>query len=476
MPRKIVEDIILPKKGGRRPSVAKSPAAKPPVENEIPVNIESSENEASKHLNYVVRQKTKTDDIDEESSFTNRIGGSGGGHSRSFTTGDGDGSSRHSNIPLWIGAIALLIFVLFVIIPIFSGATIKVVPVQVDVVPAGELVAHRDAEQGELPFNLIIVGGEKSKEIPTTIEKEVNRKASGDIVVYNAYSSQKQRLIKNTRFEADNGKIYRIDQAITVPGTDVVDGEIVPGSVEVTVYADVPGSEYNSDPTDFTIPGLGGDPRFSKFYARSSAPISGGFSGTVKTVSDEDVESVSNELSSLLIDELIGKARAQVPEGFMLFDEATFTLFGEQKSLPETKEDNVAFTREGTLYAVIFNKQELANYIAQSFIVSYDGSGVSIRNIDSLGAIVSDKKSFDPLEDDEFRFTIDGNAHIVWDIDESALKTDLLGVHEDSFGTIVRDYSSIKKAEAVIRPFWESKFPEKLKKITIEEVLEENLD
>ena len=54
----------------------------------------------------------------------------------------------------------------------------------------------------------------------------MERKASGQIIVYNAYNDNNQKLIKNTRFETPDGKIYRIQASIIVPGTKVEEGKI----------------------------------------------------------------------------------------------------------------------------------------------------------------------------------------------------------------------------------------------------------
>ena len=62
--------------------------------------------------------------------------------------------------------------------------------------------------------------------VEATAEKEVSQKASGKIIIYNNYSTVSQRLINNTRFEANSGKIYRINSSIVVPGYKKVDGKI----------------------------------------------------------------------------------------------------------------------------------------------------------------------------------------------------------------------------------------------------------
>ena len=96
------------------------------------------------------------------------------------------------------------------------------------------LISIKKLQEKSIPLSLV---GEVTSENEVTIKTE----ASGKIVVYNNYSTAGQKLIKDTRFETPNGLIFRIKDAVTVPGKKTVGGETVPGSLEVTVYADKEG-------------------------------------------------------------------------------------------------------------------------------------------------------------------------------------------------------------------------------------------
>ncbi|MCD6422247.1 hypothetical protein J7L13_02790, partial [bacterium] len=86
----------------------------------------------------------------------------------------------------------------------------------------------------------------KSAKGQATGEKEVGAKARGKITIYNYWDSTPQVLIAHTRFQSvSTGKIFRIPEAVTVPGTRVQQGQVVPGTVEVEVVADEVGAEYN---------------------------------------------------------------------------------------------------------------------------------------------------------------------------------------------------------------------------------------
>lgn len=70
--------------------------------------------------------------------------------------------------------------------------------------------------------------------------------AKGRIKITNNYSKS-QTLVERTRFVTDDGKLFRLDQRVTIPAG---------GQVTATVTADQPGSAYAIAPTKFTIPGL----------------------------------------------------------------------------------------------------------------------------------------------------------------------------------------------------------------------------
>ena len=169
----------------------------------------------------------------------------------------------------------------------FGTARVIITPRQEVISVSGVFTAVRGQNDGaKLAFETMTVSKEVSEEIPANVEREVAERAEGAIIVYNAYSAAPQRLIKNTRFTTEDGKIFRAKDSVVVPGTTIENGKVIPGSVEALVVADEPGEAYNMGLSDFTIPGFKGDPRYDKFYARGKTEMTGGFSGTKKFPSE----------------------------------------------------------------------------------------------------------------------------------------------------------------------------------------------
>ncbi|MDO8572524.1 MAG: hypothetical protein Q7S11_01990 [bacterium] len=380
---------------------------------------------------------------------------------------------KSSHFVLWILAVVVIVGTLGVAFStIFFGATIKIIPLNKSVSLELDIVARENTtEEGFVPYQKIPLPNEEmSEDIPATLEKEITKKASGTIKIYNEYSTASQRLIKNTRFESKSGKIYRIDNSIVVPGMSVAGGKTTPGSVEAKVYGDAPGEEYNSGPSDFTIPGFKGDPRYTKFYARSQTPLMGGFSGKVKVPSEEDQNKAVARLKESLRGELIKKARAQIPEGFILYDSTIFIIFNDLEAINPQNPTHI--TVKGSLYGVMFNRSILSGFIVKKIDDSYDGSPLLIRNIEELD-VEPKHEILDPGNLKDISLVISGQASIVWDVDQEKLKGELTGVSKkDGFKNVISQYASIWKAEAVIQPFWMTNFPKNPKNITIVEALE----
>ena len=74
-------------------------------------------------------------------------------------------------------------------------------------------------------------------------------------------------LLKHT-YKSQTPIIFRIPKTVTIPGAKLESGELIPGKLEMEVTADNAGEKYNIEPSDFTIPGFKGSPKFEKFYAK----------------------------------------------------------------------------------------------------------------------------------------------------------------------------------------------------------------
>lgn len=379
-------------------------------------------------------------------------------------------SSKKSRTFLWfVAVLAFLGAGGMVATNYFSSATIEIVPTTKKAEVNSEFTAVKDSQDGELIFHFMSLSEEKTKEIPATIEKKLQEKASGKVVIYNNYSKDSQRLIKNTRLEATGGKIFRINDSVVVPGTKLVDGKVVPGQAEAVVYADAPGKEYNLGVTDFTIPGFKGDPRYTKFYARSatSSPLANGFSGTVKVPSDEDIVNAQLELKEDLKKSSIEKAQAQIPEGVTFFP-GSLVLKYEEVPSELSLDDKKNITIKATVSVFFFDTGALAQKIAEVSIKDYKNEPQSISNMNTLTFSFIDPVDNVILGDlTNIHFRISGEPIFVGTVDKDKLVNNMAGKRKSDFSTIINSQSNIEKANGEIFPIWKTTFPEDPTRISV---------
>lgn len=364
---------------------------------------------------------------------------------------------------IWIASGVALIIVALAVMSLFTGATITITPKSEATSTTQTFTAKRDAQGGDLDFQIVKISKDLGKTVPANGEEKVERKASGQIIIYNNFNSAEQRLIKNTRFETPEGLTYRINESVVVPGKKDAN---TPGSVMVTVYADEAGEKYNIGLKDFTVPGFKGDPRFKDIYARSKTEMKGGFIGTVKKVSDSDKASTTKELDSSLTAQLKSDIVSQVPADFILYESGMFFSF---ESLPQT--GNSATTADlnerGTLTGVMINRKKLSEYLANTLAQKVPKNSVAVSNLDSLSFKMLNHETFNPDTDSTVAFTLSGNISFVSQVDTEKLKSDLLGKSRSSFASILQNYGAILHGKEVVRPFWKRSFPTNLKDITI---------
>jgi hypothetical protein len=374
-------------------------------------------------------------------------------------------SGKGSKYRIYFVAFISIVFLLFALSFLFSGAKITIIPKVKEMSLNDNLSAVKDSNASGLSFDLAVISGEENKTIEGGVEKDVVIKATGTVLIYNSYSSSSQALDIDTRLEGSNGKIYKTNKRIVVPG---ITKDNKPGSVEVGIYGAEAGEEYNSTPLDFKIFGFKGTPKYSKFYARSKGDISGGFKGKSSVVSSLDKTTAISELKATLETKLLKKVTDQIPSGFVLFKDAVFLDIDDKNvSFTPDKDGKTVVNIKGSLYGFLFDEKKLATKIAQDVIDKYDGSEVYIPNIRDLTFSLSDKENISFTDIKNINFNLTGTPKIIWKVNEKKFVADLLNKNKSDFNDVLIQYPSIDSTQLVIRPFWKSNFPEKSSNIEV---------
>lgn len=379
-----------------------------------------------------------------------------------------NGRSRRRFSPSagWIFAVILALGVVVGGSLVFSKATIDITrKSEIGVLDDMRIAAVKgdDAAEGELPFEIMSVDAEVSKTLPSTSKENAKVAATGRVVIFNDYNTSPQNLVANTRLQTKDGKIYRIQKAVTVPGKKGT----TPGSVEVDVKADVAGPESNVEFADLYVTGFKGTPKYERFYARTKGPLSGGREGEKYVVSGEAVLKAKTELSAEIRAKLIRDAKSQVPDGYVLFEGAlTLSETASSESVFYADTPDVPVTTKGTLTAVLLHEDTLSSLIAKKTLSQYDGAPVVISNMEML-KVELDRVYSDLKNTQEVQLVMSGSADIDWVVDTDAIQAALQGISKKTFNAKMETFTSVHNAKLHLRPFWMPTIPKDVDRVEV---------
>src|SRR3989344_4964252 len=452
MKKNILQDVIPPKKSIRNielPSRARKIIEKP-TEIDPPKRI-LKEERASKPKIFI--KKTEEIRPQQEAELMS-----------SYKYED-NGPVKSSKKIRYVLMGILGVVLLFGISALFKSAEIKITPKQ-EIKALDEIfTAKKDATTG-LGFQLVTITKDVEKTVEATSEQKVERKATGRIIIYNNYGTASQKLVATTRFQTDEGLIFRLINNVVVPGRTTKDGKTVAGSIEVSVEADKIGEAYNIGLKDFTISGFKGDPKYNQIYARSKTIMTGGFSGLQKVVSKEVMASAEAELENQLKVSLSKDIVSQIPSNFVLYESSLSYKFD-----PVTQANGVSggavIKKRGIANAIILDKGSLSRAIMTKVLPPASNDVVKIINLEKLSFAFAEPNPFNPSTSNTATFSLKGQPNFVWVFDENKLKSDLLGLSKKSAKTVIGTYTNITEAWVETHPFWNQTIPSDPKKVKL---------
>lgn len=374
---------------------------------------------------------------------------------------------RRTSLGTWVFIAATIIITVGagLLTYVFNSATITIVPKYKDITDFSRTIvfSKNGTATGSVSFIVETTTLTKSKLLSLSESRKVEAKASGKVIVYNNYDASPQKLIKNTRFESSKGKIYRINQSIEIPGKK---GN-TPGSIEVTLYADSNGADYNSEATDFTIPGFKGSPRAEAFYARSKGPITGGSSGAVSLASLSDINAAKDELA-LELDKSIKIELAKISkEGYVpLYSASEITYTDNEADVLRGVTGTYQVTATGHL--ILADGASFASTIAKT-IRDYDNEPVRLGYTESLTYTRKDGDHISTMQN--ISLLVEGKPRVIWSSSIDSIKEMVLDKKRDEFKTLMKTINSIESAEISFSPLWLGHFPNEVTKIIVTESL-----
>ena len=241
-------------------------------------------------------------------------------------------------------SLGLFFLVTYIVLP---GATIYVKPKFDNIEHSINVtLADRDKNQNLLNRNepniiaseLIETVTQESRTFETTGKRFDGVNASGNITIINT-SEDQWTLVAETRFETEEGIIFRIKEpAYVPPQTTAENGEATPGTLEVKVEADPfdkfkgkVGDRGNIEPTRFTIPALSSFNQ-ERIWGESQAPMTGGITRYQPVVEDADIIAAQKQIEGNLV-EIAKEQLKEHIESMNQLNETNLVLLGSDQFL-----------------------------------------------------------------------------------------------------------------------------------------------
>lgn len=334
------------------------------------------------------------------------------------------------------------------------------IPIKADV-----SISNIDIDQNKIPAQIIKTSKSQTMEFTASGKQTTESRASGKITIYNAFTPpQNQALVKTTRFETSDGKIFRITEGITVPAARIENGKVVPSSVEAEVVADATGPEYNVGPSEFTIPGFKGSPKFNAFYAKSVSSMAGGSKGDGLVVTTADIEKAEAEIEKVLTESVKTELQEKLLQGFEFLNEAVSVKIDEKNTSLKsgTAAEKFSITAKASATAFQFSGNDIDSLIAKNIETKTSEKEIIFKDLTKKYADINADFSSGVL-----LLSVNAKQSIIPNIDTENFKKDFFGKDESAIRDVIISNDSIESAQVSFWPFWVRKVPKNADRIKI---------
>lgn len=320
-----------------------------------------------------------------------------------------------------------------------------------------------------IPAQYFEVTKTKSQNFPATGSASNDGKASGTITIYNKYDPPAPLNFKTgTHFMSDSGKLFVALQKIAIPASKKSGSKIIPGSVQVRVQAVEAGDSYNIAPSNFSVPGLKGNAYYYSIYATSDSDMTGGYTGKVKKVIDDDIQSAKDVLVKEVTLEAISDLKNQISSDYILLDNALLSNVVDASTLTKAGTIADSFNYQATVKATAaaFKKSDLEQF-AKNYIISQMSEGKTLLEssvkTDYLASTVD-------VSGGKIALSLDFSSGVYQKIDKNSLSLSLFGENEEQIRRTINSNLGDQAADVKVKlwPFWVKSAPSNQNVINIE--------
>lgn len=384
---------------------------------------------------------------------------------------EGGKVKKKRSVFTWIATSLLLGIAAYLVVAVLPRAEIGLIPKKVswaysNTIGANTKIAEIDPIGRQIPVAVFAEKKTSSFSFPATGSgKNIERKATGKVTIYNNFSGSQQPLLAGTRLEAPDGKIFKLTDRIVVPGATTAGGKLVAASIEADVVAEKAGEMYNISPiSKFTIPGFKGTTKYDAFYAESKDAMTGGFIGEGKYPTADDIkagkESAETQMKGVLDTFL---ATQVIPEGFKGIDSSkkySITKEVVNEGVDDQGNFSVYMEAEGTVDAL---KEEHVLKLMTALAQQVNGEGYEIKEHTlSYGDISVDAKT------GVMTLPVEFNGVFWKPISVDDFKRNVMGKKEDELKAYIVSSVNIEKADIALWPFWVKTVPSDPNRVKVE--------
>ncbi|MBI2592692.1 MAG: hypothetical protein HYW37_00825 [Candidatus Colwellbacteria bacterium] len=299
---------------------------------------------------------------------------------------------------------------------------------------------------------------------PASGKQLVQKKSTGPIIIYNAFSSKTQSLVKDTRFSTPEGKIFRLDKSVVIPGAQIVDNKIVPAAIDATVTADKPGVEYNVGPVSkLRIPGFQGSSKYDGFYGEMKGATSGGFVGEVRVPTASDISGGKDQIAKSLEEALEAQININFPSDIKVLKGASqFLIKKETIDDIADKDGNFKIAADAEMSILGFKETDLVAAFGSKLSGDFNMTLQIDERVIDYGEPRADFTAG--------RMSVAVTFKSGWkrQFDPQEFKKSLLGKNETELKASVLSLPGIKSGSVKLWPFWVKSAPIRESRVKID--------
>jgi hypothetical protein len=327
-------------------------------------------------------------------------------------------------------------------------------------ITADKSVNSVDSVNNVIPAEYFQATKTNSQDFPATGNADNVGQATGAITIYNKYDPPTPFTFKSgTHFMSDSGKLFVALQKVVIPAAKKSGSKITPGSVQVSVQAVEGGTDYNIAPSNFSVPGLKGTAYYYSIYATSTDAMAGGYTGTVKKVTDDDIQGAKDVLTQKTTSDAMTALKSQISSDYILLDSAA--LSNVTNASTSTKSGAVAdtFNYQVTVQAsaLVFKKSDIDQFV-KNYVISQMPTGETLLDNSSK---VDYSSSVVDVSGGKATLNLSFSDGAYQNIDKNSMELSMLGENTSQINQTINSSlgNNVSRVQINFWPFWVTSAP-----------------